>query len=188
MIKILTSALKSVVPKSKNSIYKTERKRVDRFSYARAPARYGLFCAMISTPYSKKVSGEFSFNFLKPILLDSQIQIIPDQNTRIPLLRYFLSKSVVLAKIYFPACWLSWVIGELLRSASWPPASRRCWRRRRQEQDVADRFGNVNSWTIRLKQNTHFSRLIFNEICYISYLGGTVGSFYRYWHKWDSNN
>ena len=93
--------------KTKIPFFKPAKKRVDRLSNARAPARYGLCCAMISTPYSKKVSGEFSFNFLKPILLDSQIQIIPDQNTRIPLLRYFLSKSVVLAKIYFPACWLS---------------------------------------------------------------------------------
>ena len=111
-------------------LYKPSKKRVDRFSYARAPARYGLCCTIIPTPYSKKVSGELSFNFLKRILLASQIQIIPDQNTRITLLRYFLSKSVVLAKINFPSCWLRWIIGELLHrrvvtSASWPSTSRR---------------------------------------------------------------
>ena len=47
-----------------NLLYKPAKKRVDRFSYARAPARYGLYCAIILTPYSKKGSGEFSFNFI----------------------------------------------------------------------------------------------------------------------------
>ena len=52
-------------------------KRVDRYSYASAPARYDLFCAVIPTLYSKKVSGEFSLNFHKAKWLASKVQIEP---------------------------------------------------------------------------------------------------------------
>ena len=64
--------------KAKIPFINRQKKRVDRFSYARAPTRYQrVSVGRDPAPYSK-----LTFNFLKPILLASQFQIIPSTKTQ----------------------------------------------------------------------------------------------------------